>query len=70
MSRPEVRRAKQVCASCPVRLMCLSDGLEEAWGIWGGYTKPERERALEALGSKSAIIEAFEQGTLDEAASL
>lgn len=31
--------AKQICLSCPVRLLCLQDALddEEAQGIRGGY---------------------------------
>lgn len=31
-------KAKQVCASCPVRTPCLDGALErgEPWGVWGG----------------------------------
>lgn len=50
MSEPEITRARAVCSSCPVRRSCLETGLEEAWGIWGGLTKPERDRARVLLG--------------------
>ena len=32
------RRAKMICAGCPVRTMCLGLALErrEPWGVWGG----------------------------------
>jgi len=38
------RRAKQVCASCPVRSQCLDHALAkpERFGIWGGLTDTER----------------------------
>ncbi|MFJ2191117.1 WhiB family transcriptional regulator [Kitasatospora sp. NPDC087861] len=39
------RRAKMICAGCPVQLLCLDDALErrEPHGIFGGLN--ERERA-------------------------
>ena len=38
------RRAKQVCASCPVRAECLEHAitLDERYGVWGGLTQDER----------------------------
>lgn len=80
MSRPEIDRAKTVCHQCPVRAICLEEALaaEEDWGIWGGYTRPERARALEVLGyidvagqgelvpaDVETIMAAFYAGTLD-----
>lgn len=41
----EARRAKAVCATCPVRAGCLRLALGTdagAWGIWGGTTPGER----------------------------
>lgn len=37
-------RAKQVCATCPVRTDCLEQALAsgERYGIWGGLTDTER----------------------------
>ena len=45
---PEQRRARQVCASCPVRLVCLAEALDNKveWGVWGGMTERERRRLL------------------------
>ncbi|HET9077708.1 MAG TPA: WhiB family transcriptional regulator [Acidimicrobiales bacterium] len=35
---PDIIRAKQICASCPVAEPCLEGALErrEPWGVWGG----------------------------------
>jgi hypothetical protein len=38
----EIATAKAICATCPVSKQCLSAGLNEAWGIWGGLTPQER----------------------------
>lgn len=80
MSQPEIARAKSICAQCPVRAVCLSEALmaAEDWGIWGGYTRPERARALELLGyidvvgdgelipaDVETVMDAFHLGTLD-----
>lgn len=70
MSAPEVARAKQVCAACPMRRDCLESGLRDGWGIWGGYTKPERMRALDKLGDAETVMQAFDQGDLDAIAVL
>jgi WhiB family redox-sensing transcriptional regulator len=38
------RRAKSVCAACPVRVECLQHAIavDERYGIWGGLTQDER----------------------------
>ncbi len=38
------RRAKSVCATCPVIGPCLEQALatDEAFGVWGGLTHDER----------------------------
>lgn len=40
------REAKQICSRCEVRAECLAYALEndEAFGVWGGLSKPERDR--------------------------
>jgi WhiB family transcriptional regulator, redox-sensing transcriptional regulator len=40
----EARKAKAICARCPVRQPCLTYALatHEAYGIWGGYDEDER----------------------------
>lgn len=39
------RRAKTICAACPVRLECADYAIRahEPYGIWGGLTEEERE---------------------------
>ena len=37
-------RAKRCCAICPVRKECLTDGMGEPAGIWGGTLQTERNR--------------------------
>lgn len=41
-SDPYEEAARCVCASCPVRETCLTFGLKEKWGIWGGMDREER----------------------------
>lgn len=43
-SASQIRRAKAICARCPVRSPCLSFALanSDAHGIWGGTTGDER----------------------------
>ena len=38
------RRAKSVCAACPVQMQCLEYAIEadERYGIWGGLNQDER----------------------------
>lgn len=64
MSQPEVKRARAVCDGCPVRSICLLDALDygDGWGIWGGYTNPERRRALALLGDPASVIIAVDGG--------
>jgi len=35
---PDIIRAKQICATCPLVEPCLDGALErrEPWGVWGG----------------------------------
>lgn len=35
--------ARELCRVCPVWEKCLSDGLKEDWGMWGGLTPQERK---------------------------
>jgi WhiB family redox-sensing transcriptional regulator len=45
-------RAKAICASCPVKAMCLAWALKarEPYGVWGGLSVEEREQRLHRLG--------------------
>lgn len=42
--------AKRRCRSCPVRIECLVDALDNRveWGVWGGLTERERRAFLRA----------------------
>jgi WhiB family redox-sensing transcriptional regulator len=41
-----VRKAKEVCSTCVVRLKCLDHAMEHhEFGVWGGMTANERRRA-------------------------
>lgn len=84
ISGPEIARAKAMCLVCPVRRLCLEQGLDEDWGIWGGFTRPERERACKILGTwiedeagltiipadADAVLAAYDSGLLEELAVL
>jgi WhiB family redox-sensing transcriptional regulator len=43
------KRARQLCAGCPVRSDCLAEALDHRieWGIWGGMTERERRTLLQ-----------------------
>lgn len=49
-----VAEAKAVCTRCPVRQGCLTVGLREPHGIWGGLTVAERRPARLAERQKAA----------------
>lgn len=40
--------AKHLCRSCPVRVECLADALDNRveYGVWGGMTERERRALL------------------------
>ena len=40
--------AKRICRSCPVRMECLADALDNRieFGVWGGMTERERRAVL------------------------
>lgn len=44
------RRAKSICATCPVKKPCLDYALRirEHHGIWGGTSENERKRLMDA----------------------
>lgn len=63
-------RATRICGSCPVRLDCLAEALDNRmeFGIWGGMTERQRRSLLrrrpdiaswrpllEATGGRAAI---------------
>ncbi|UFU07125.1 WhiB family transcriptional regulator [Ruania halotolerans] len=42
------REAREICFTCPVRLECLVDALDNRiqFGVWGGMTERERRALL------------------------
>lgn len=49
-------RAKDICAACPVRELCLEHFLHERHGIWGGLSERQRRqlRAQRRLNAPAA----------------
>jgi WhiB family redox-sensing transcriptional regulator len=43
-----MRKAKAICAACPVQVECLDDGRDELYGIWGGLVTRKRNKKAEA----------------------
>ena len=52
----EIRRAKAICAICPVLEECFNHAMEyeEEYGVWGGTTHKERQRLRYQYNKKSA----------------
>jgi len=38
------RSVRKVCFTCPIQKECLDAGMEEEYGIWGGFTRRERTK--------------------------
>lgn len=44
---PTVREAKALCLTCPAIFRCRQEGRDgDEWGVWGGESQVERNRAL------------------------
>jgi WhiB family redox-sensing transcriptional regulator len=51
----KIKKAKEICASCPVQLECRNYGLQlaqiyDTHGIFGGWTRQQRSKELRRLG--------------------
>jgi WhiB family redox-sensing transcriptional regulator len=53
---PRAQHAQQVCWDCPVRKECLAGALarNEPYGIWGGYTRAQRNRLVREIRARRA----------------
>lgn len=51
--RRRERKAKAICAQCPVIRECLRDALanHEPYGVWGGMSPDERFQLINGLGA-------------------
>lgn len=49
--------AKQVCATCPVRVECRAHALEvkEPYGVWGGMSEDERDEVYHPRARASSV---------------
>ena len=58
------RKAKQVCASCPVRIECLNYAVArpEKYGTWGGLNEDERSVVAFHHDARTACSAAAEAG--------
>lgn len=58
-ARAEAETAKRICASCPVRVDCLTYALDnrERWGIWGGLDERERRARLRGIAQPEVDID-------------
>jgi WhiB family transcriptional regulator, redox-sensing transcriptional regulator len=54
----EIRRAKAICAVCPVLWDCFQYAMEndEEYGVWGGTTRRERQRLRRTSGHRSSAV--------------
>ena len=50
--------ARAICADCPVRRQCLTAGLHDEHGIWGGYTPTERHRLVRNMPASTTARDA------------
>lgn len=57
-SREKTREARGVCRDCPVRYRCLTEHLDEQFGVWGGHSKDERSRIRLAVDGGATLEEA------------
>ncbi|HEX5561927.1 MAG TPA: WhiB family transcriptional regulator [Nocardioidaceae bacterium] len=65
-------RAKQLCASCPVRTECLAEALDNQieWGVWGGMTERERRALLRRRPNVTSWRRLLETAMLDHEAAV
>lgn len=66
------RQARQICFTCPVRLFCLADALDNNmdFGVWGGLTERERRAVLRKHPNEDNWYRHITQGTDSLAQSL
>jgi hypothetical protein len=58
-SRDEANEARRVCAECLVRVRCLTEHLDEPFGVWGGHARDARARIRSEMDRGATIEEAL-----------
>ena len=68
----EQKRARLLCAGCPVRFQCLAEALDNKieWGVWGGMTERERRALLRRRPNVTSWRRLLETAMLDHAAQV
>lgn len=63
--KEDIRLAKDICGTCPIRHDCLMLALEkgEAWGVWAGYDYQELRIIAPMKGFPPPDRKAIEHGT-------
>ncbi len=56
---PGLRRARLLCATCPVRRPCLVESLNSQHGVWGGTVPQQRERVADRADAVRLLDEEF-----------
>lgn len=52
----EIELAVGVCITCPVRVPCLKDGIDQHHGVWGGYTQEELRDLRERIKNAPPVV--------------
>lgn len=54
-ARRKIEAAKKVCAGCPVRRQCRTEGVGEPYGVWGGLTPEDRGVVMPRRRGEEAV---------------
>ena len=49
--------AKSLCQQCPVRTQCLTAGMRESTGVWGGLSEKERRTAQKMVKIGYTVVQ-------------
>lgn len=55
----DIKRARLLCADCPVARQCLSTALSnrEEYGVWAGSTRKQRKRMLSRIDTATSNVD-------------
>jgi WhiB family redox-sensing transcriptional regulator len=65
LAEQQIARAKVICAGCEVRKVCLDFAMshDQVYGIWGGTTPDDRQRARRRMRRAAATRNAVRAAT-------